>query len=68
MSDHSHSSGNFGQGLFLGILVGVGLAMFLSTKEGERVKKRLLSGGEEILDDFSEKVIEFIEEAPESSQ
>ncbi len=63
MSDHNHNGGGgFGNGLFLGILLGVGIAMFLKTKEGQRIKKQLFFTGEEMLDDVSERVIEFLED------
>lgn len=66
---HNHnfnegSEGHFYKGLFFGLVLGVGLVYFLKTKEGQRLKQELLSSGEELLDDLSEKVIEFLEDKP----
>lgn len=65
MSDnHEHHESHFYRGLFYGLIIGVGLVYFLKTKEGQKVKQELLSTGEDLFDDFSNRVIEFIEEEP----
>ena len=65
MSDnHHHSEGRFFKGLFFGLIIGVGVTYFLRTKEGQRVKNELLGVGQEIFDDVSDKVIEFLEKEP----
>ena len=64
-ADHQHhSEGHFFKGLFFGLIIGVGVTYFLRTKEGQRVKKELLGSGQELLEDVSERVIEFLEEEP----
>lgn len=62
--EHQGNEGHFFKGLFFGVVLGVGLAYFLRTKEGQKVKKELFSAGGEMLDDFSSRVIEFLEEEP----
>ncbi len=66
MSDNhpSSSDGHFFKGLFFGLIIGVGVTYFLRTKEGQRVKKELLGTGQELFEEVSEKVIEFLEEEP----
>ncbi|OGY30426.1 MAG: hypothetical protein A3F35_01735 [Candidatus Woykebacteria bacterium RIFCSPHIGHO2_12_FULL_45_10] len=43
-------SGEIFKGLFFGLLLGLGLAWFLATEEGEEIKKKLRKEGGEILD------------------
>ncbi len=62
--DHINSGSHFFKGLFFGMVLGVGLAYFLKTKEGQKVRKELFQAGGEIIDDFSSRVIEFLEEEP----
>lgn len=66
MSDnhHQHSEGHFFKGLFFGLIIGVGVTYFLRTKEGQRVKHELLGTGQELFDEVSDRVIEFLEEEP----
>ncbi len=67
MSHHDHSGGSEGhfyKGLFFGLIVGVGVAYFLKTKEGQEVKRQLLGKGSDLVDEISSRVIEFIEEQP----
>ena len=65
MSDnHQPSEGHFFKGLFFGLIIGVGVTYFLRTKEGQRVKKELLGTGQELFDEVSDRVIEFLEEEP----
>ena len=66
--DHDHhqggSGGHFYKGLFFGLILGVGLAYFLKTKEGQEVKRQLLGKGEDLVDEVSSRVIEFLEQEP----
>jgi hypothetical protein len=59
-----HSEGHFYRGLFYGVILGVGIAYFLRTKEGQKIKNELFSSGERLIDEFSDRVIEFLEEKP----
>lgn len=63
MSANNHDN-HFFQGLFYGLVLGIGLVYFLKTKEGQKIKKELISSGEEIFDEVSNRVIEFLEEKP----
>lgn len=67
MSHNHHEQGSeshFYKGLFFGLVVGVGLAYFLRTKEGQEVKKQLFGKGGDLVDEISTRVIEFLEERP----
>jgi hypothetical protein len=60
----NHSESHFYRGLIFGAVLGIGLVYFLKTKEGQKVKRQLLGKGEELLEDFSEQVIEFLDAEP----
>jgi len=47
---NENSGGEVFKGLFFGLLLGLGLAWFLSTPEGKEVKKRLKKESGDILD------------------
>lgn len=66
MSHHEHQNteGHFYKGLFFGLVLGVGLAYFLKTKEGQEVKEQLFGKGGDLVDEISGRVIEFLEEQP----
>lgn len=59
-----HSENHFYRGLFFGLILGVGVLYFLKTKEGQKVKRELLNASEELIEDLSDRVIEFLEEKP----
>ena len=62
--EHGNSESHFYKGLFFGAILGVGLAYFLRTKEGQEVKRQLLGKSEDLIDEISNRVIEFLEEEP----
>lgn len=55
-SDRNNDDAGFYKGLVYGALIGVGLAWFLGTKEGKRVKKQISNKSEEFIDKAKEKI------------
>ena len=62
----NHNKNGFLKGLLLGaIAVGVAYYFLNSTKEGEKIKKKIVSKTDDILKDLSETIIDFEEKAEE---
>ena len=57
--DQNNGDGGFYKGLVYGALLGLGIAWFLGTKEGKKIKREISEKGEE----FIEKAKESIDEA-----
>ena len=55
-SNRNNNDDGFYKGLVYGALIGVGLAWFLGTKEGKKVKKQISDKSEEFIDKAKEKV------------
>ncbi|HEY4695164.1 MAG TPA: YtxH domain-containing protein [Candidatus Nanoarchaeia archaeon] len=67
MSDNDHE-GHFYKGLFYGLVVGLGLAWFLGTKEGKKVKDEVLEQGEALLEKAEGKLEENLIDTVENPQ
>ncbi|MGB9706792.1 MAG: YtxH domain-containing protein [Microgenomates group bacterium] len=66
MSDSERGSESFLTGLVLGAILGAGFVYFLSsTKEGEKVKKRLRERSEDVLDNLADLIREIEEKGKE---
>lgn len=55
-SDKSNEGDGFYKGLVYGALLGVGLAWFINTKEGKKLKKQINAKSEEFLDKTKERI------------
>lgn len=62
MGDTEEAHPELFKGLFFGMLLGLGLAWFFSTPEGEELKKQMRSHGEDLLDRAKEAIDEALKD------